>query len=42
MRLFTLVLLFFGLIAPIAAEEPPELPPLDPKYEAEHAMVLVN
>jgi len=46
MRLFTFIMLFFGFIVSISAhadtEEPPELPPLNPKYEAEHAMVLVN
>ena len=44
MRLFTFIVLFICLVLPISAlaEDPPELPPLDPKYEAEHAMVLVN
>ena len=44
MRLFTFIVLFISLVLPLSvlAEDPPELPPLDPKYEAEHAMVLVN
>ena len=46
MRLPYFVYLFISIIfctSSLAnAEEPPELPPLNPKYEAEHAMVLVN
>ena len=46
MRLPYFVYLFISIIfctsSLVNAEEPPELPPLNPKYEAEHAMVLVN
>lgn len=46
MRLPYFVSLFISIVfctsSLASAEEPPELPPLNPKYEAEHAMVLVN